>query len=149
MKGKPAPDFVLNTAAGDNISLSSLKGSLVFIDFWASWCLPCRKQNVSLVKLQEKYKLMAKRKGLNVVFVSVSLDTNKELWNVAVVKDNLNWKLQACDFKGWDSPVVKAYQVKKIPTSFLLGKDGIILAKDIWGSALETELDKIYNQLSN
>ncbi|MFI5221002.1 MAG: TlpA family protein disulfide reductase [Bacteroidia bacterium] len=148
-KGSVAPDFTVITANGEQFKLSDVRGSVVFIDFWASWCLPCRRQNILLLKIQEKYRLVAKRTGIPVFFLSISLDTNKEFWKTAIVKDNMNLKKQACDLKGWDSEMAKLYQVKKIPTSFLIGTDGKIAGKDLWESALDEALDKLLKQQSN
>lgn len=144
-----APDFSAVTMNGDAFRLSEHRGSIVFIDFWASWCLPCRKQNVKLLKIQEKYRLLARRSGLRVIFINISLDTNKDLWRNAVLKDELNTKRQICDAKGWDSEIVKAYKVKKVPASFLIGTDGKIIAKDIWENKLDETIDALYKQLSN
>jgi len=143
-KDSQAPDFSAITVHGDTIRLSGLKGSIVYVDFWASWCLPCRKQNIALVKLQEKFRVLSKRTGLPLVFISISMDTNQDLWRTAMAKDNLSWKNQICDGNGWDSPLAKAYQIRKIPTSFLIGTGGKIIASDIWGPALDEALEKLY-----
>jgi thiol-disulfide isomerase/thioredoxin len=147
--GSPAPDFAVVSMRGDSIRLSNLNGSLVFIDFWASWCLPCRKQNAELVKIQDKYRALARRKGLPIVFVAISMDTHPEFWRLAITKDNLSQRSQVCDFKGWESPLVKSYKIRRIPSSFLVGTDGKIMAKNIWGAALDAALAEEYNKLSN
>ncbi len=148
-EGSKAPDFSMLSLTGDSVRLSSLKGSIVFVDFWASWCLPCRKQNQLINKIHEKYKRIARQHDMKIYFINISLDTNKELWKVAISKDNLDTKRQVCDFAGWNSSVVKDYQIKKIPTSFLIDEKGKIIAKDIWGDVLTEKLDKIFDQLSN
>ena len=147
--GDQAPDFSMVAMNGETIHLSQLKGTIVFVDFWASWCLPCRKQNLLLSKIYDKYKRIARRYDMKVVFISVSLDTNKELWRVAVSKDNLDSRKQVCDFSGWDSPIAKNYHIKKVPSSFLLDTNGKIVSKDIWDEALTGALDKMIKQLSN
>ncbi len=147
--GSQAPDFSMISMTGDTIQLSTLRGSIVFVDFWASWCLPCRKQNLLIAKIHDKYRKIARRFDLKIVFISVSLDTNKELWKVAVSKDNLDSKRQVCDFAGWESSIAKNYHIKKIPTSFLIDTNGKIIAKDIWADALTDALDKLFKQLSN
>ncbi len=147
--GAQAPDFTMRALNGDIIHLAALKGSIVFVDFWASWCLPCRKQNQLLDKIHDKYKKIARQYDLKIVFINVSLDTNKELWRVAVSKDNLDIRKQVCDFAGWESSIVKNYSIKKIPTSFLIDTNGKIIAKDIWDEALTEALNKIFKQLSN
>ena len=148
-KGLQAPDFLVVTMNGDSIRLSALKGSIVFVDFWASWCLPCRKQNSTLSKIHDKYRLMARRIGVPLIFISISLDTNKDLWRVAVRKDNLNPRRQVCDSTGWESTVAKDYQIRKIPSSFLIDVDGKLIEKDVWDRTLSDALEKQYNRLSN
>lgn len=147
--GAIAPDFSMVSLTGENINLSTLKGSIVFVDFWASWCLPCRKQNLLLEKIHDKYRKLARRYDMKIYFISISLDTNKELWKVAVLKDNLDPKKQLCDFGGWESAITKSYHIKKLPSSFLIDTKGKIIAKDIWGETLTDTLDKLFNQLSN
>jgi thiol-disulfide isomerase/thioredoxin len=147
--GSKAPDFSMLSLNGDSVRLSNFKGSIVFVDFWASWCLPCRKQNQLINNIHEKYKRIARQHDMKIIFINVSLDTSKELWRVAISKDNLDTKRQVCDFAGWNSSIVKSYQLKKIPTSFLIDESGKIIAKDIWGDALTGKLDKIFDQLSN
>ena len=149
VKGSQAPDFSVVTMNGDSIRLSALKGSIVFVDFWASWCLPCRSQNSTLTKIHDKYRLTVRRTGVPLVFISISLDTNKDFWRVAVRKDNLNPRRQVCDSTGWESAIVKEYQIKKIPSSFLIDADGKIIEKDLWDGALSDAIERQFNRLSN
>ncbi len=117
---KVAPEITLNDASGKSISLSSLKGKVVVLSFWASWCPYCRKDNPALVSLYNKYK----DQGLEVY--SVSLDTNKADWEAAIKKDGLAWANHVSDLKKWDGTAVATYNVEATPYKLLLDKEGII-----------------------
>lgn len=127
--GAVAPDFTLSTPEGTPVSLSSLKGKIVLIDFWASWCAPCRAENPNLIRLYNQYKTK------NFTVLGVSLDSDKDSWTKAVKADKLSWT-QVSDLKYWSSPVVKLYNIKSIPYSMLLDKDGKIAAKGLTGDSL-------------
>lgn len=132
--GSPAPEITLNDTDGKPLSLSSLKGKIVLVDFWASWCKPCRAENPFLVSLYNKYK----EKGLDVF--SVSLDFNKEAWLDAIAKDKLTWKNHVSDLKQWQSPVVSLYGFDGIPFAVLLDKEGNIAGKNLRGPELEEKI---------
>jgi len=132
------PDFTLPDREGKNFKLSSLKGKVVLVDFWASWCGPCRKENPNLVKAYAKYH----EKGFEIV--GVSLDDKKDAWLKAIDADKLNW-LHVSDLKGWKSNLATEYGIRSIPTSFLVDVNGKIIAKDLRGEALEKKLAAIYN----
>ena len=134
--GKPAPDFSMSDITKKEISLSSLKGKYVVIDFWASWCGPCRAESPNMVKLYKKYK------AKNLEILGVSLDSNDKLWKEAIQKDGLNW-LHVSDLMAWNSPVVGLYNITGIPATVIVGPDGIILAKDLRGEALEAKLEEL------
>jgi peroxiredoxin len=136
--GKPAPDFTLASANGDSISLSSLRGKYVLVDFWASWCPDCRKTNPQLVALFQKYK------DKNFTLLSVSIDEDPDRWKAAIEKDGLVWS-QVIDVKGWQSEVAKTYAVQWIPTGILIDPQGIILARSTEPASLEKELERILN----
>lgn len=138
--GEMAPDITLTDPSGKKQSLSSLKGKVVLLDFWASWCGPCRRENPNVVKIYNKYK----DKGFTVF--SVSLDKTKESWVQAIQADNLTWSSHVSDLKGWASSAAALYGVKGIPATFLIGKDGKIIAVNLRGEGLEAELQKIYNE---
>lgn len=133
----PAPEIALSDFNGKIIALSSLKGKVVLVDFWASWCMPCRQENPNVVKMYEKYK----DKGFTVY--SVSLDENKEAWKKAVEADNLSWPNHVSDLKGWSSDAAAAYGVNAIPATFLLDRDGNIIAKNLRGNQLEQKLQEL------
>ena len=118
--GKVAPDIVLNDAKGAAKKLSDLKGKVVVLQFWASWCSPCRKENPNIVALYDKYK----SQGLEIY--SVSLDTDKAAWEKGVKDDGLTWANHVSDFKKWKSAPVVTYGVNATPTLFLLDKQGIV-----------------------
>ncbi|MDX1904283.1 MAG: TlpA disulfide reductase family protein [Thermonemataceae bacterium] len=134
--GDTAPDFSSKTPEGKEVKLSSLRGKVVLVDFWAAWCRPCRMENPNVVRAYQKYKA----KGFDIL--GVSLDREKEAWLAAIKKDNLTWT-QISDLQFWDSPVVPLYEIEGIPANFLLDKEGKIIAKNLRGAALEETLAKI------
>ncbi len=135
--GTLAPEILMNTPDDKPLALSSLKGKVVLIDFWASWCGPCRAENPNVVKAYNKYK----SKGFDIY--SVSLDKDMEKWKLAIKTDGLIWKNHVCDFKFWQSPVVALYNFNAIPTSVLIDGEGKILAKNLRGEALEAKLAEV------
>jgi thiol-disulfide isomerase/thioredoxin len=136
--GSPAPEITMNTTEDKPLSLSSLKGKVVLVDFWASWCGPCRAENPNVVAAYNKYK----SKGFEIF--SVSLDKDKDKWMAAIQKDNLTWKSHVCDFKYWQSPVVQLYNFTGIPYNVLLDKKGNIIAKNLRGEELEKKLEEVF-----
>ncbi len=135
--GKPAPELDFPDVNGNNISLSSLKGKIILLDFWASWCGPCRKENPFVVNLYNKYKT----KGFEIY--SLSLDNNKDKWINAIQQDGLIWQNHVSDLKGWQSAGAAKYMVRSIPQTFLIDKNGIIIDIGLRGEALETRLNEL------
>lgn len=136
--GNDAPEIILETNKGEEITLSELKGKIVLVDFWASWCHPCREANPLLADAYLKYN----HKGFEIL--SVSLDDDKAHWLKAIEQDKLPWKWHASDLKGWDSKVIQDYQVEALPTSYLIDRDGKIVALDPYADDLELELEEIF-----
>jgi len=136
--GSEAPDIKLNSPAGKTIALSDLRGKVVLVDFWASWCMPCRRENPNVVKMYEKYK----SKGFEVF--SVSLDRAKEPWVKAIETDKLTWPNHVSDLQGWGSGAAGAWGVRSIPATFLLDKEGKIIGRNLRGDALEKKLEEIF-----
>ena len=136
--GQTAPDISLTTPEGKELSLSSFKGKVVLIDFWASWCGPCRKEMPNVVKAYAKFK----NKGFEIF--GVSLDMDKDRWVEAIAKDGITWP-QVSDLKQWGSSVVKLYNIQGIPYTVLLDKEGKILAKNLRGEELEQKLAEVLN----
>lgn len=136
--GDVAPGFTLNDASGKPVSLASLKGKVVLIDFWASWCEPCRAESPNL---KTQYKLY-KDKGFEII--SVSLDTDKKNWLKAIADDGLTW-LQVSDLKGYRSEAVQSYGIGGVPSFFLIGRDGKIIANtNIQGEPLNQRLAEMF-----
>jgi thiol-disulfide isomerase/thioredoxin len=136
-EGAMAPEINLATPEGPNLALSSLRGKYVLIDFWASWCGPCRRENPNVVKTYVAYK----DKGFEIY--GVSLDQDRDAWLKAIEKDQLVWK-HVSDLKYWSSAGAQAYQVNSIPQTFLLDKEGRILAKGLRGAALDQYLAQLF-----
>lgn len=134
--GRPAPEITLATPDGGTMSLSSLKGKYVLIDFWASWCGPCRRENPNVVKMYNKYK----DKGFEIF--GVSFDQSKEKWVQAIAADKLTWP-HVSDLKGWESSAAKLYNITAIPHTILLDREGNIIAKNLRGAALEAKLAEV------
>lgn len=133
--GQPAPEIVLPTPDDKELALSSFKGKIVLVDFWASWCGPCRKEMPNVVKAYTKFK----DKGFEIY--GVSLDQDKGRWIEAIQKDGITWP-QVSDLKYWDSYAAKLYAVEGIPYTVLLNKEGKIIAKNLRGAELEKAIEK-------
>ncbi|WP_295769059.1 TlpA disulfide reductase family protein [uncultured Mucilaginibacter sp.] len=138
--GHKAPEFTAKDVNGKDVKLADYKGKYVMIDFWASWCGPCRQENPNVVKLYNQYK----GKGFNIL--GVSLDENKQAWQRAIQDDKLTWQ-QVSDLKKWDGQVARAYQIQAIPSNFILDTEGNIIAKNITGQNLERFLNKTFAKL--
>ncbi|HSU28949.1 MAG TPA: TlpA disulfide reductase family protein [Chitinophagaceae bacterium] len=134
--GDPATEIALPTVAGDTIKLSSLKGKVVLLDFWASWCGPCRSSNKHLAKLYPKLK----EKGFEIL--GVSLDDDKGDWEKAIRKDKVSW-LQVNEPGGPNAPVARNWNIYAIPTSYLLNKNGKLVAIDLEGKELEMKVKEL------
>lgn len=139
--GDEAPEIEMAGVDGKNIKLSSLRGKLVLIDFWASWCGPCRRENPNVVGAYEKYSKAKFKTAKGFDIFSVSLDQNKDAWTAAIQKDGLIWKNHVSDLKGWQNGAAAVYGVGSIPMSFLIDEKGIIVAKNLRGLELHKQLD--------
>lgn len=137
--GQQMTDIVMEDPYGKTLALSSLRGKYVLVDFWASWCGPCRRENPNVVKLYNKYK----DKGFDIF--SVSLDDNKDAWMRAINADQLLWPSHVSDLKKWSSSVVPQFNIEGIPFTVLLDAEGRIIAKNLRGKQLEDKLKEIFN----
>ena len=137
--GKEAPDFTLNDTEGKSVSLSSIKAKVLLVDFWASWCAPCRRENPNVVKVYKEFH----DKGFDVL--SVSLDDKKDNWLKAIKDDSLVWH-HVSDLKGWKNAAAQLYGIRSVPTNYLLDENGVILAKNLRGDVLEQKVTELLGQ---
>ncbi len=132
--GQPAPEILLPTPVGDTVALSSLKGKLVLVDFWATWCAPCVKEQPELKALYEKYTSGTKDSRFEIF--GVSLDKSRDNWLKAIERFNIDW-IQVSDLMFWKSPVAKDYAIQELPFNVLVGEQGDIVAINLHGKELE------------
>lgn len=139
--GNKAPEIMQAAPKGNVITLSSFKGKMVLIDFWASWCGPCRAENPMVVAAYNKYHSLNFKNGKGFEILSVSLDQNATAWEKAIEKDQLIWPYHVSDLQGWSNAAAVRYGVNSIPTNVLVDGNGIIVAKNLRGEALEKALE--------
>ncbi|MCB9169682.1 MAG: TlpA family protein disulfide reductase [Flavobacteriales bacterium] len=141
--GDRAPELAyFNVDSTRVLKLSDLRGKYVLIDFWASWCGPCRRENPNVVQAYEKYSKAKFKDAKGFTIYSVSLDKNRESWRRAIEQDHLSWSDHVSDLKAWSSEAARLYGITGIPMNFLVDPDGVIVAKNLRGLALHQELDK-------
>jgi peroxiredoxin len=136
--GMQAPDFSAPNPEGKQVTLSDIKGKVTIVDFWASWCKPCRIENPNLVKLYDKYH----SKGLEIISVSLERGNQKAFWIEAIKKDQLNW-YNVSNLKFWQDPIAQAYSVNSIPATFILDENGVLIAERLRGAELEAKIKSL------
>lgn len=141
--GNRAPELAFKSPQGKIIKLSDLRGKMVLLDFWASWCPPCREENPNLVKAYHEFKDKNFNEGEGFTIYSLSMDSSAEAWKKAIADDKLVWPNHVSDLGGWHSAGAKQYKIWSIPMNYLINKDGIIVAKRLNGELLHKKLEKL------
>ncbi|HAN18827.1 MAG: hypothetical protein A2X13_08000 [Bacteroidetes bacterium GWC2_33_15] len=140
--GDKAPEITQKLITGEEFRLSDLRGKMVLIDFWASWCKPCRKENPQIVSIYKKYKDASFKTGDGFTVLSVSLDFKQDMCEKAIEADQLEWHYHLGEINGWKNAVAQTYNVKSIPAGFLIDGNGIIIGINVRGPELESLLKK-------
>lgn len=136
--GNKAPEFSAKTPEGEELALASTLGKYTIIDFWASWCRPCRAENPNVVRVYNQYH----DKGLNIISVSLDRQGQEDRWKQAIEKDQMDW-YHVSNLQYWQDPIARSYGVRSIPATFLLDENGVIIAKNLRGSALQQKMDEL------
>ena len=139
--GDIAPELAYKNPKGETMKLSSLKGKLVLIDFWASWCGPCRKENPNLVNAYKKYRNKTFKNGKGFEIFSLSLDKRQDAWVKAINQDELFWQYHVSDLGGWQSEGSNRYGIRSIPSNVLIDGKGVIIAHNLKGASLSRFLE--------
>lgn len=139
--GSKAPNFTAPTPEGEELALNDVLGKVTLVDFWASWCKPCRDENPNIVRVYEKYH----DKGLNILGVSLDRPGQKDRWEQAIADDNLEWN-HVSNLKFWEDPIAAKYGIRAIPAAFLLDENGVIVAKNLRGEDLENKVAEMLNE---